>query len=354
MRLAQWLWTGRSVPARLSRAALLPSAALFRAAASARVGAYRVGLFPRRALPVPTVSVGNLTVGGAGKTPLASWIAGHYAARGRRVGIVLRGYGADEGAVHRRLVPDAIVMEHPDRLLAGLGAVAAGADVIVLDDGFQRLDVQRDLDLVLVAAESESGAAWPLPAGPWREGWAALRRADFVVVTRRAVAQGGAEAVVRRIQAQAPRTPVALAQLRISSFRPLVSDQPVALYRVRGARVVAACGVAGPDNFAAQCRALGAEVELAAWPDHHPFGPRDVEWLLEATRRVDYVVVTEKDAVKLAPQWPGGAVQPLVAQLTVSWDRGRLEFERALDAALGARIIHSQLQGRRAAVDPRP
>src|SRR5437879_11652293 len=120
-------------------------------------------------LPLPTIAVGNLSVGGTGKTPLAAWIAGSCAARGRAPGILLRGYGGDEPLVHRRLVPQAVVVANPDRVAGAAAAQAQGARVLVLDDAYQLLGVRRDLNIVLVRAESVAASPWPLPPGPRRQ-----------------------------------------------------------------------------------------------------------------------------------------------------------------------------------------
>jgi len=174
---------------------------LYGATMRLRAAAYRRGLLPTQRLPLPAVAVGNLSVGGAGKTPLAAWIARHYAGRGRTPGILLRGYGADEPLVHRRLVPEGVVVADRNRAAGAAQARAAGADVLVLDDAFQLLAVARDLNIAVVSAESVAGSPWPLPAGPWREGWDALARADVIVVTRKHATADAATALARRLEA---------------------------------------------------------------------------------------------------------------------------------------------------------
>ncbi|MEO7986258.1 MAG: tetraacyldisaccharide 4'-kinase, partial [Gemmatimonadales bacterium] len=146
-RVLRWLWTSRRADARLARLALLPASGLWRGVMAARGLAYRRGWFAVRDLPLPSVAVGNLTVGGSGKTPVAIWIARHYVARGLRPGILLRGYGGDETLVHRHDVPEAVVVADPDRAAGADRALAAAADVLVLDDAYQRLDVRRDLNI---------------------------------------------------------------------------------------------------------------------------------------------------------------------------------------------------------------
>jgi tetraacyldisaccharide 4'-kinase len=256
---------------------------------------------------VPTVAVGNLTVGGSGKTPLASWIAGYYARKGLKPAIVLRGYGGDEGDVHRLLVPGAVVVEDPDRI------------------------VGRDLNIAVVSAESSRAVPWTLPAGPWREGWGALRRADLVVVTRKRADRATALAVAERARRAAPRAPVAIAKLAITGFRGLLSGGHRSAESLDGTRVLAAAGIGDPDSFASQCRRLGADVELLAWRDHHRYRAGDVARLVHAAAAVDYVVVTEKDAAKLRSRWPPRTPEPLVAALDVRWEHGRTAVETALD-----------------------
>ena len=334
MLVAHWLWAERSLPARLARIPLIPASLMVRGLAAMRAGAYHSRLLPHQALPLPTVAVGNLTVGGSGKTPIASWIAKYYASRGYVPGIVLRGYGGDEGAFHRRSLPGAVVIENPDRLIGGREAAARGADVLVLDDAYQRLDVDRDLNIAVVSAESGRAVRWTLPAGPWREGWRALKRADLVIVTRKRARLKVAEAVASRVRRAVANCPVAVARLGIAGFTGMLSGRSVDLSEIRNARVVAAAGIADPYTFAAQCTALGAEVSLVAWRDHHPITERDALRLARAGREADYVVVTEKDAVKLRSRWPRQRPEPLVAVLELSWERGGDIVLAALDAAV--------------------
>ena len=327
----RFLWADRSVAASMCRVALLPASAAYRTASGARALAYRHHLLKTHRLPAPSVAVGNLSVGGTGKTPVTAWIAAYYGSRGFRPGVLLRGYGGDEGGVLRRLVPDAIVVESPDRLSAAERAVKAGAQVLVLDDAFQRLDVARDVNLVLISAESISSAAWTLPAGPWREGWKALTRADLIVVTRKAAELGASVQLAQRVSSVAPRTPLAYANLAIRSLRSLKHTRQLDPTALAGARVLAAAGIADPESFEAQLQGLGAATQLMALGDHHRFTRRDVNILVQESSRFDYVVITEKDAVKLEVIWPDEAPEPLVANLQVVWERGEKLIRSALD-----------------------
>jgi tetraacyldisaccharide 4'-kinase len=328
-RAVRWLW-GDSAVARVARLPLLPLGAAYWAAM--RLRAARPRSVAR--LPLPAIAVGNLSVGGTGKTPLAGWIAGYCAARGRTPGILLRGYGGDELLVHRRLAPQAIVVANPDRVVGATAARAQGAQVLVLDDAYQLLGVARDLNIAVMSAEGAAGSPWPLPAGPWRERWDALGRADLIVVTRKCAAPATAAALADRLARVRPGVPVCTVWLALGHLEGMQSGTRLDPMALAGRRVVAAAGIAEPESFAGQLAAAGASVQLVAYQDHHPYDQADVERLAQAGARGDYVVVTEKDAVKLRGRWPGGAPEPLVAMLAVRWERNGRALEDALESVL--------------------
>ncbi len=332
-RLMRWLWTSRRPDARIARLALLPAAGLWRGAMAVRGLAYRRGWFPVRDLPLPAVAVGNLTVGGSGKTPIAIWIARYYVARGLTPGILLRGYGGDETLVHQHDVPRAVVVADPDRAAGAERALAQGAQVLVLDDAYQRLDVRRDLNIAVMSAETTRAVRWPLPAGPWRESWQSLDRADAVIVTRKRASLDAALTLVRELE---PRVagPIAIAYLGLRSLEGLVSGTRQPAEGLAGKRVVAASGIADPDAFVAQIKATGAAVQVATWKDHHDYRDEDVAWLAHAARRADRVVITQKDAVKLRDRWPAAVPEPLVAVLDLEWEEGGEGIAAALDAVV--------------------
>jgi tetraacyldisaccharide 4'-kinase len=332
-RLVRWLWTSRSPGARVSRAVLVPASLVWDAAMAARRMAYRRRWIAVRRLPIPSVAIGNLSVGGSGKTPISAWVAAHFAARGVIPAILMRGVGDDEAAVHRELVPQAIVVANPDRYAGAVRAVAEGAGVAVLDDAYQRLDIDRDLNICLVSAESSQAVRWSLPAGPWREGIGALDRADFIIITRKRADAATASRLARELQDVAA-VPVAIARLDLSALHGLVSGKVQPTTALRGRRVVAASAIADPDAFVVQVKRTGAQVQVATWKDHHQFRDEDIAWLAHAARRADHVVVTAKDAVKLRDRWPASVPEPLVAILQVSFEAGEAELRRALDRVL--------------------
>ena len=316
-RVASWVWRSRSPGAVATRLALIPVAGLYRAGVGARNAAYDVGLRRSRALPLPSVGVGNLAVGGTGKTPVTGYLARELVRRGLRPGIVLRGYGGDEEREHAAAVPEAIVVADPDRRAAAVRAAAAGAEVLVLDDCLQRRDVAADVMVAVVAAETWSGWRLPLPAGAWREGVGALGRADAVLVTCKTAATAEGEALATRL---APRTRGALGivvRLAPVGFRPLGARELVGPEVVRGRDVVALCAIGEPNLFAAQLECLGARVTLAAFGDHHGYAAADIAAARARAGAAGLVVTTAKDAVKLDQMWPAGDPQCLVMQLDV-------------------------------------
>lgn len=333
-RVIRWLWTSRRIDARLARAALLPVSALWWAGMTARNLVYSRGWLAVRDLPLPSVSVGNLTVGGSGKTPVAMWVARHYADQGMVPGILLRGYrGGDEALVHARALPGAHVVADPDRAAGAERAVARGANVLVLDDAYQRLDVRRDLNILVVSAETTRAVRWPLPAGPWREPLGQAHRADLIVVTRRRASSEVAEALALDLRARIGK-PVAIAHLGLARLEGMLSAMPVAPAELAGRRVVAASAIGDPEGFVTQTKATGAAVQVATWKDHHEYRQEDIAWLAHAARRADHLVITEKDAVKLRDRWPSDAPEPLVAVLDLTWEEGGDLIAVALDAVV--------------------
>lgn len=332
-RFIRWLWTARTLPARLTRVSLLPAAGLWVTAMTLRRLAFTLGLRRVRRLPRPAVAVGNLTVGGSGKTPIAGWIGSLAAGMGHRPGVVLRGVGGDEVLVHREANPAAVVEADPDRFRAASRAVEGGATVLVLDDAYQRLDVARDCNVCVVSAETYRAVRWPLPAGPWREGWGALRRADIVIVTRKRAGAEVATALADEIEAMTG-LPVCIARLEPGWLAEMTSGRQFPVGSLAGKRVVAASAIADPGAFAEQLRQAGAKVQLATWPDHHPFSDDDVAWLAHAAARADHLVITAKDAVKLRGRWPAGSSEPLVAMLQIVFESGEDSLREMLKERL--------------------
>jgi len=262
----------------------------------------RNALFDREVLPVrrgaiPVVSVGNLAVGGTGKTPVSRWLVDELRAMGRSPALVTRGYGEDEVLLHRRWHPSTPVIQAPERVEGVAAAAGRGADICVVDDGFQHRRLARDLDIVLVSVLDPLPARL-LPRGPYREPLHSLRRADLVLVTSHGME--GMKEAERRAGELARRPgfpPVAPFPFQTGPWQtpdgrpgpPPPPRDPVLLV----------CSVARPEGVASLAREAGIQVaEVLAFPDHHPYSPGDLEHILRASRGRP-IVTTEKDAVKL-------------------------------------------------------
>jgi tetraacyldisaccharide 4'-kinase len=274
-------------------------------------------------------------VGGSGKTPIAGWIAQQVAARGLIPGVLTSGYGRDEALLHQQRVPTARVIADPDRVRAAQRAKEQGAGLLILDDAYQLRGVSRDYNLAVVSAETSRAVPWSLPAGPWREGKKALSRADGLIITRkRAGLDVAREALSRLRPLIKPGGAAGIVHLAVSRYEGLESGRLVPAESLRDQRVVAASAIADPDAFVAQTKATGALVQVASWPDHHEFHDEDLAWLAKAARKADFLVLTQKDAVKLRGRWPAMVPEPLVAVLDLRWESGLAEITAALDAVI--------------------
>lgn len=338
MRSVEGLWHGTRPLDRAARLALGPAEGLYRGITALRGAVYDTGLLTAHRSPVAVVSVGNLTVGGTGKTPVSAWIAATLASRGMRPAIVLRGYGGDEPMVHARLNPGVPVIVNAARLDGIREAVAAGANVAVLDDGFQHRRAARDLDVVLVSADNWTGSQRLLPAGPWREPLSAIKRASIVIITRKVASDAECEAVGAAIRSVAPGVPQARIRLTPSHLVSAVDEDTVLpLARLKRARVLAIAAVADPEAFFSQLELAGAAVSRLAFRDHHAFTEGEIDQIATDSSNADFVICTLKDAVKLAPLWPPGATPLWYVSQSLQVESG----SRGIDELL--RLLHQPL-----------
>jgi tetraacyldisaccharide 4'-kinase len=317
------IWTGDSLGQQAARAALLPFEAIFRGVVAARGAMYDRGILPVEKSSIPAISIGNLTVGGTGKTPVAAWIASILNAAGKDPAIVLRGYGGDESIVHKTLNPDVPVFVSADRAQGISMAARSGAGSVVLDDAFQHRRAARDIDIVLISADDWTSSHRLLPAGPYREPLSALRRASAVIITRKTASENKVAEVEREVRRIAPTVIVAVIRLEIDELV-LWSDREKRfdLRVLDGKSVLAVAGVGNPDAFFDQLEQKGARVTRRSFPDHHSYGSAETERLRDAASGYDYVVCTLKDAVKLGPQWPADTVPLWYVSLSVIVESG--------------------------------
>ncbi|MHA6203189.1 tetraacyldisaccharide 4'-kinase [Dyella soli] len=272
-----------------------PLAALYGAAIRLRRGLYRVGVLRRVRLPVPVVVIGNLSVGGTGKTPVTIAVADALRRRGHTPGVVSRGYGGKQKEpLLLGAAPDpAMVGDEPclirasgvavavgrDRPAAARLLVAAGCDVVIADDGLQHYALARDVEICVIDGVRRFGNGRLLPAGPLREPMSRLQQVDFRICNGGVVAPGD--------------VPM---QLQGGLARALVDDHTRPLFEFAGQTVHAVAAIGHPQRFFASLRALGMGVIEHAFPDHHAFVAGDL-----AFADGKPVLMTEKDAVKCRP-----------------------------------------------------
>jgi tetraacyldisaccharide 4'-kinase len=308
MRFVDEIWEGDDAGDRLARAALSPFASLYGGVVKVRGQLYDRGILPSVRSPIPVISIGNLTVGGTGKTPVTSWTAQRLSEEGARPAIILRGYGGDEILVHQQLLPDVPVFAGKNRPEGIRLAAAQGATVAVLDDAFQHRRAERDADIVLVSADSWTGEVRLLPAGPWREPLESIKRATLAVITRKAASVAEASEVSRAVARVAPELPQTLVRLRISGLVEATNTGEVRnLSVLSGSKVIAISAIGDPTAFVHQLTLIGAEVTPISFADHHPFSADDAMRIAARSNDYDFIVCTLKDAVKLRTVWPAGA-----------------------------------------------
>lgn len=322
-------WLHKKEESRLERAALLPFAALaslYALGARAHRFVYRAGLKKAVRLGCRVVSVGNLVVGGSGKTPFVAWLALALQGRGYRVAIASRGYGrigheavlvvsdgtkiltdaertGDEPLWLAQRVPGVPVLVGAQRDQVGEYALRNFAtQVLILDDGFQHHRLQRDVEILMFDGKRGLGNRRVLPRGPLREPLAALSLADAVWVMDGPLAPPDADVVAR----YAPQAKLLVAQRRPVSVFALGDGSHALPSVLSSARVGMLAGLANPDSFRRTLGALGAHVvHEKIFPDHYAYQEQDIAELARIATDCLWVT-TEKDAVKIRPEWVRG------------------------------------------------
>lgn len=323
----------RGAGATVARALLSAAEPLYACAARQRNRRFDRDPARVRHLPRPVISIGNLTAGGTGKTPIVRWLAQRLRDEGKRVGILSRGYKAargtlgDEQRMLDRLLngsaaettgappaPHVSIRANPDRFAAGTTALLErpDLDLFLLDDGFQHRRLARDMDIVLINATEPFGFGHVLPRGLLREPLEGLRRAGAIVVTHASAVPSVAE-IVRQVRLHNAHVPIYRADHAPAGFRSTMPGSDTGceydLEALRAKRVFAFCGLSSPASFERAIRSLAGRYVGHRWfADHHDYTARDLQAVQSAARTSDaeVIVTTEKDAVKLAdlPQRP--------------------------------------------------
>lgn len=297
---------------------LWPLTLPFGAAVHLRARAYRKGILKQQRLDGTVISVGNLTVGGTGKTPMVLWIAERLLAEGKSVGILTRGYrgkplpsvsgdssddnsSSDEVQLMKARLGDRVAFGvGPNRYEQGQQLARRGVKWFILDDGFQHLQLARDADIVLIDATNPFGGGHVLPAGRLREPRTALARADVIVITRSHHAPA-VEAAIRRDS----DAPIFYARAEIDAvlapFHPHLTEQDA-----RKRRLFAFCGIGNPSAFLADLRDWGFQIAgHRFFPDHHRYTARDISEIEREARAAgaEGVICTEKDSFNYTGVW---------------------------------------------------
>ena len=298
----QAIWYQRGPAQRIAACLLWPFSLVFASLASLRRGLYKAGVLKSQRVGRPIIVVGNITVGGTGKTPFVIWLTQQLRERGLRPAVITRGYGGraaqwpqvvtersdslevGDEAVLLAQRTQVIVVAGPDRVADAQRAIELGADVIVCDDGLQHYRLQRDAEIVLFDAARGAGNGLYLPAGPLRESLHRLGSVSLVILHRR-----GSTQTSRAVQF----SDVAQVSSELGAAQSLVTAEQRSLASFAGQSVHAIAGIGNPDAFFASLREAGLHVDGKALPDHAPFTASDLTF-----NDTLPVLMTEKDAVK--------------------------------------------------------
>ncbi len=322
----------------LLRILLWPLSQVYGAYVRCRRALYSRGWLKPRRLKATVISVGNLTVGGTGKTPMVLWLAEKFLTQGKRVAILTRGYKGSHGrsdeieVLKRRLGGKVLFGIGPDRFVSGSRLESQHAvDVFLLDDGFQHLQLARNLDIVMLDGSRQLESEWLLPAGSLREPVAACRRADIFVVTRKSekpVIKGGDAVVV----------PIFYAQTRLIGFQKF---GPLAETKDRSylgpGPFLAFCGIGNPSAFFDDLSRWQVPVmEKKVFPDHHKYSSMELDQLQSRSIACGAagLITTEKDAENLPVSDVRLPIWIAVIELAFNVER---ELLAAIDSKLAAR-----------------
>lgn len=339
--------------ASIARIALRVVEPFYSSAMRVRNAAYDRGIFKSHRVDLPVISVGNITTGGTGKTPVVRWLVQALQQSGVRGAVLLRGYKARDGQsgdedllLKQQLGGSAVVLADPDRVRGARKLIGDNTqiDVIVLDDGFQHRRLQRDFDLVLIDATNPFGHDHVLPRGLLREPLGGLRRADGLLITR-ADQTNALNELSSRLQSLAPNIPIYRSR---HAMRDLDS--------IRGKRIAAFCGIGNPEAFEHQLRGAGADlVAMRAFADHHEYSESDVREIERIARdaRAESIITTEKDWVKLSRLAGIDQITPKIKPIGMQIEFLEDDGQRLLDQIIGKGQLRSK-EPSAASVSPPP
>jgi len=275
---------------------------LYRGALNAVDWSYLSGLKKEHDIPVPVISVGNITLGGTGKTPFTVYIADHFSATGKKPAVLMRGYGDDEHKMLSDTLPDIRVYPGRNRLKKSRDALKDGADLMILDDGYQHRKIRRDLNILLLDCPAPFGNGFLFPRGILREPVSAVKRADIVIITKSdSVDREQKDRIVNRVKGLVPGIPVLTAAHEPVSVSDITGNT-YSLEVIRGKRICAVSGIADPGYFEFTIKKTGGiPSKYFRFPDHYCYSQRDIDRIYAGClgANSELILVTGKDFVKM-------------------------------------------------------
>lgn len=299
--------------------ALYPLSTIYGFVVKTRIFFYKKGLLKSVRLPIPVISVGNITLGGTGKTPVIEYIAHYLQKKGKRVAILSRGYAAtikqeksplnknicnDEHLVFQENIPDIPHLLNKDRVKSGLCAIRQfQVQYLLLDDGFQHLRLARDMNIVTIDALNPFGFGHIFPRGMLREPLDELRRADMFMLTHAdQCSHDKIQLIMDQLHAIAGHVPVVETVHKPIWLESSQGAEMIDINVLQGKRVFAFCAIGNPESFRKSIESLGGELlNFHIFPDHHVYTASELRTLNAEAKRVrtEVIIVTQKDRVKI-------------------------------------------------------
>jgi len=301
---------------------------------------WKTGFWKGKKVPLVVISIGNITLGGTGKTPFVKWLVKKLLSKGKKVAVLTRGYQkisedlSDEAVELRSAFPDVPVWVGKDRVALAEKALSAHIDTVILDDGFQYRRLYRNLDIVLIDATNPFGNGRMLPRGILREKPASLRRADFLVLTRTDGEEEKLSTQEHFLKKCVPDAPILFSIHRLRRFYEARSHEGVSLESLRRERVIAFCGIGNPQAFKRILEGSGLRlIEMVSFMDHHRYREKDLAKIDESADALDAgcLITTEKDFERLRALdlWPSTRLVIVEVELVVT--KNEDELLRRLD-----------------------
>ena len=287
---------------------LLPLSLLYTAIHQMRLTLYYLGVLKVKSLPCMVISIGNITVGGTGKTPMVIALARALRDKGKKVAVLSRGYkdegkGGDEALLMSKRLGDMPVITGGNRYLSGTYTIEKyGVDTILLDDGFQHVQLKRNLDILLIDSTNPFGNGFTLPAGILREPIRNIKRADVIVLTRASQLKD-INYVINRIKTYNPSAPIFKARHKPEGFIRLADGKIEGVELVKDKRILIFSGIGNPEAFSFSLKELDAKIiEVMDYPDHYIYDERDIKSIEQRAKALsaEMIITTEKDAMRLS------------------------------------------------------